>query len=203
MANPVRIMRIPGSPPASAGLPKIPLYGFRDYFSKPDSAASLGSTEDGKLWQYTGDSVWGIQNGEARLVSATAAVNLAYVDGYSPDLTLVGLVGSGQANPPGWAFRIQDELNFLFLNNGGGKPTLYKRVGGGSSLKIGDSTIAGLNVPGDEMRIVLKGSSIKVYKNGTLCMDVTDGTFVDKTKYGMVGYNNQLGYRWNGIKAEA
>ncbi len=195
MATAVRIYKLPGLPTRS--LRKVQRLGFRDDFERPDSDTTLGTTLDGKAWVPL-RGVWGIASGNAKLVSNSASGTPAVVvDALSSDgvFTAEWSVRDGGDVAGGLILRAQDVNNHLFINSsGGGNLRLWKRVGG-TATEIKTATTGGTILAGSIVRVVLNGSSIKVYLNNALVIDATDSTFATATRHGLAintGYASRI-----------
>lgn len=195
MATAVRIYKLPGLP--TRPLRKVQRLGFRDEFERIDSDTTLGSTIDGKAWVPL-RGVWGIAGGNAKLVSNSASGTPAVVvDALTADgiFTAEWAVRDGGDVAGGLVIRVLDVNNHLFLNSSGsGQLRLWKRVNG-TATEIKTATTGGVIQSGSIVRVVLNGSSIKVYLNNVLVIDATDSTFIGATRHGLAintGYVSRI-----------
>lgn len=172
-----------------------------DSFDRADSTTNLGSTDgagilDPLAWtQHTG--VWGIIGNEA-YTSTTAALAYATVDLGTPeiDLSLVMVVRNDPSgNGAGIVFRLSDTSNFWYARQSSttGKVQLRKVVAGSDQL-VGESP-TNHDVNGDTIRVVARGSSIEVFREGVSQITTTDSHNSTATKHGLlnvVGVSHRL-----------
>ena len=134
----------------------IALLAAADNFTRADSATVLGSPTIGPAWQAL-RGTWGI-SGNAGYLATHDAVNpandTAVIDAASADVIIRAKMVSGA---PGLCVRVTDAGNGFVTN----LTALYRRETEANNL-IGNFTTA--LVAGDTMRIVAKGTTIKVYR---------------------------------------
>jgi predicted secreted protein len=96
--------------------------------------------------------------------------------------------------------RTTDANNNIFLsaNTSGGQWELFKRV---NCTLTALGTYAAAPASGDTVRIVLSGSSITVYINGTARITATDAFNQAATKHGL-GASNSIVPRWSNFTVE-
>lgn len=185
------------------GLPTLGIKGFTDTFTRPD-ANTLGSTEGmpSKPWATDGygTNVTGIQDNEGFAYPESAGHMLATVDAEASDGTFNVTMGSAPAAATvGPAFRATDLGNFYrFVNFQGVNYRLHKFVDTSLTL-LGAATVT--PAPGDEIEIVLSGSSIRVSVNGVEHINVTDAHNEAATRHGF--YNNVEGSTFRDVKFTA
>lgn len=117
--------------------------------------------------------------------------NAAWVDAGAADGSIsFDLHIGGSATFCALAFRITDDNNFLaFAVESGSATKVYKKVATvATDLATGGPTPA-LNTT-YAVRVVLNGTSIKCYLNGSLAHSLTDSTFLTNTKHGFVIYRD-------------
>ena len=202
MTTPVRIFRIPGSPSAGANLPKLPLYGFKDTFTRAD-ASVLGNTEDGKPWQIIAASAgatFGITSNQAYCVAVNSpgTTAMAVADALTADGVITYVVGTAAGDSSGAAFRAADISNYFWLANSSSRITLWKRVAG-TATQLAQGPASTPFVAGDTLTITLSGSSIVVRRNGTQVIAVTETDLSDKTKHGFFASSASVAIRWDSI----
>jgi hypothetical protein len=164
-----------------------------DSFNRANNTTSLGSTDSynggtSKAWQIFGTAVYGINNNQAYISqSATTGHGSAYIEVNSADVAVTStfsVIGAGEF--PKIAFRIVDAENMLMLmaDSGTGNYLLYKYVSGSSTDIATGTSFAN----GDVIRVEVNGSNIKVFKNGTSIINVTETSYQTATKHGLMLY---------------
>lgn len=187
MADPIRIFWLPGSPAAGSLLPTLETYGYNDSFDRDNTTNTLGRTPDGKAWKPL-RGTWGINYGSA-IVTAMGGggIQIAVAESYSADgvFEMNYARRAGGDTGGGAVLRAVDVNNHLFLNSSGGNGLirLWKRING-TAEAIGTAT-TGPFPDLETIRVVLDGSSIKVYVAGSLIIDAIDGTFANATMHGI------------------
>ncbi|MGZ4596276.1 MAG: hypothetical protein ACXV3V_05055 [Actinomycetes bacterium] len=154
-----------------------------DDFNRADSASLAGGPV---TWANYRSGSWGVSTNQAYLSTTSgsgvvAAVNCAKADG-KVGATLSTLASSGGL---GLAFRVQDGNNLWIIIAATSALTLYKIVANGfTSVGSGFGSVSS----GDKLEVVLSGSSISIFVNGTQRgTTVTDSTFSTATSHGMYG----------------
>jgi hypothetical protein len=158
-----------------------------DYFDRAN-AASLGTTSSGHTWTEVSGS-WKVQSYTAKLDS-TVGVALAVADAGMVNATLQVVLSAVDTlgAQVSVIFRESDANNFYrVIAQGAANYVLYKHVGG-AQTQIADLGVA--PVAGDAIRIRYVGTSIKVYINGTLRANSTDGALTTGTKVGFYSGSN-------------
>jgi len=152
-----------------------------DTFNRTNSTTTLGSTDgagslDPRTWT-TQTGTCGINSNQAYApaVAAIATVDLATAD---VDVTVtLATIGTASA----LVFRFVDTSNYWMYHSAGGNTYLYKNIAG--SFTQVDVAATGA-ADGDVHRVVANGSSIRVYRNGTLKITATDSALSSATKHG-------------------
>lgn len=155
-----------------------------DTFTRADNASSLGTADTGQAWTAHAGT-WGITGGQATAfsgvdISATVDAGSADVD---VSVTLAALQGGG-GEYSGLTLRYVDANNRirLYLNGGTGSAIVARyRIAGVQS----DITLGGTWAAGDVLRAVVVGSSLAVYRNGTLVGTRGDAPHVTATRHGL------------------
>lgn len=154
-----------------------------DTFNRTDNSTSLGNTDTGQPWSVI-RGTWGILSNAAYPANGCPAPGYAVVDTGKSDgiLEVTATVNPQDARVP---FRVIDQDNLYWVERKGGSPAPYeldKRVAGVQSFLGSTSGIAATN--GDKIKVVLSGSSIKVYINDKLAISATDSA-INSTKHGI------------------
>ncbi len=182
-----------------------------DSFSREDQtyawqqAPTLGSTEGGSAgvlsWQYLlVDSSplshqWGLFNGAARFLDGNNPRAVAYVDpasGGDLDVRVTRKVSAFTQGSISIAFRVQDANNFMWANffwadATGGYLYISKIVAGVYTNIINTPQAKG---SWTVLRVLTKGSSIKVYEDATQILSVTDGALLTAPGIGLINQAN-------------
>jgi hypothetical protein len=108
------------------------------------------------------------------LIDAAAADGVFEVDFAYAD---TGVSNSSIVTP----FRVSDVANCMMLTVTSSRWTLRKRVSGAFTTIVQSAVTA---VAGQRVRIVMAGSSVKVYINGALAIDATDTAHQTRTMHG-------------------
>lgn len=188
------------------GLPTLGIKGFADTFTRPD-ATVLGSTEGmptrpWENWSSTGSVLQGITGNAGYICSSSGAGHgLAGVDAATGDGTLEVTQGASATNAQnGPAFRITSITDYWRVVNAQGVEYRLQKFVGGTVTTV--SAASGVTpAPGDVIRVVLNGSSITVFINGTQRMQTTDAHNATATRHGF--YNNVTGSTIRDIKFTA
>jgi hypothetical protein len=169
------------TPTATAGA--VPVTYAADTFTR----STLGSTETGSYaWtKNVSGSTWTCNGSQLLTPTAVAGYEQdCYIDDTHSDGTIQAtsaVVSSGS----GVCFRVAgtSNVNGYIFWNASGTYTLSRRNGSNSYTALG--TGAGITpAAGDVLKVVLNGSSIKCYVNGTLAVSVTDSTYAG-TRHGL------------------
>lgn len=159
-----------------------------DTFTRADNASAIGSPSDGgSAWQVTG--TWGI-SGNAAYNSGGDSPGLAWLEANTANIDLSVPIENGELRQ-GIAFRVADASNFLFVFNDPDDPRvrLYSRVAGSDTLLGSYMPPSGPGFPGAlTLRVVADGTSLKVYLDSDLRIDVTSSTHQANTKHGLYSF---------------
>jgi hypothetical protein len=166
---------------ASNFLPNATIY---DSFNRADNASSLGTSDSGHIWVYD-SQVWGISGNKARPYSGTADKSI-YIDSGKSDCTVqctfASALGTAAATAHRMTFRWQDTTHYFAIQATTTGYTLWLQNGGWTSL----ATSSGFTpAQGDVVKVVLSGSSITVFANGTQIISVTNTNYQTATKHGL------------------
>lgn len=168
-------------------LPIVQRPGFKDYFNRP-TADTLGTTDDGKTWDYFGFTPWKITatGHAAGLGSASHAV----ADALTADGTLTTVIGKaateGADKRAGLAFRMLDRDNYLYVcPNTSNVLTFYGRIGNATafSQSISGATLA----TGDTLAVTMIGKQITIILNGAEVASRAVAELADRTLHGFYG----------------
>lgn len=162
-----------------------------DTFTRANNASSLGTSDSGHVWTAH-DGTWGINTNEA-YQSATVTSNLgaASVESLVADCEVqVTFTTTSGSDSQRCMFRLSNATNFLFVNAAG---ATYKMVA--SSLTLLGNVGAYAN--GDVCKVVLVGSSIAVYRNGSLVGAFTEAFNATATRHGLGQGSSDTAVRWD------
>lgn len=171
-------------------LPVLVRRGFHDSFDR-GPADALGTTGDGKKWDYFGFTPWKITaDGHA---AGFGASNHAVVDALTADGTLSAVVGqaasSGADKRAGLVFRMLDRDNYLYVcPNSANTLTLYGRIGANTEISqsINGTTLA----TGDTLAVTMKGEQVTISLNGTVVATRVIPEFAEQTLHGFYGHTS-------------
>ena len=183
---------------------------FRDTFNRADAVLTGQNTPiGGKAWATRSDGSSAVQSAvirsnQAGILSDTAgALLLAVVDAASANGIYeldFAYAAAGVANTQIFIpFRVSTANNYLELTVTNGKWTLRKRVSGTYTAITVSAVDAAV---GQRIKIVLNGSSIRIYINGVLAIDVVE---TDQQANTMFGIGNRIlaasapGLRWDNL----
>lgn len=153
-----------------------------DDFNRADSA-SLGTTPTGSFaWTPLNSGVWSISGNQLVASSGVAptAPNDVLIDDGQVNGTIQYTVK--QLTSSGCAFRVSGtgNVNGYIVWSNGTTLTLSKRTGANAYSALGTGGTVAVN---DVIKIVLNGSSIRVFKNNVEVITVTDSSYTG-TKHG-------------------
>jgi lysophospholipase L1-like esterase len=161
-------------------------------FTGSDGTALAGTTTDtgGKTFINRGAGTYRILSNQARMEGANGNTYLTVDSGISDGTIQVTMATiSGPYN--GISFRITDANNgFYFEPDPDGTLNVQKIQGGSSTILA--SFNPGAYANGDVYKIVLLGSSIKAYRNGTLIITTSSTFNQTATEHGLFAYNYQV-----------
>jgi hypothetical protein len=171
-----------------------------DAFTRADSNVSLGRAPTGQAWTVTSQNslaVFGIESNRAKIVTLDGAYRCeALLQSGLADCVIYGTFAVATALQR-LVFRWTDYFQQFYIHYETGQYKLVDRGGGGGVL--GAFTMAQAN--GDYFKVILRGTSIKVYINGTLRFDVTSSAHLLGTIHGIECYQD-LTPRWDDFKVE-
>jgi hypothetical protein len=168
-------------------------YLARDSFSRPDSAVSMGTAEQGGAW--TADyGTWGISSGRAYPASPQDFM-VATVNVGTPDVAVSAIirgqfVGSNFAIPH-LCVRVVDFQNLLFVLQGSGMIRIQKIVAGDFTSMVNVAS-AGLDNVDRLMEVSTRGRRIIAAIDGRVMLsyDLTDA------EYALFGTPTKVGLRF-------
>lgn len=172
-----------------------------DDFDRSDSALSLGSTSSGSLWT-TRTGVLGISGNRGYPVSLTSGWAIATLDVGSADgCYQVKLpVARTQNTIAGLVLRYSDINNFFYAYYRLGlAEVLVGKVEAGVNTSNFATGAWGTDVSGNgqTLRVVLSGTSIKVYMEGVEVIDTTSSFNQTATKHGL--WSAETVTRWDDL----
>ncbi|MBI2020056.1 prepilin-type N-terminal cleavage/methylation domain-containing protein [Candidatus Daviesbacteria bacterium] len=170
----------PTAGPTSTPAP-TPTTLVSDSFNRTNSN-SLGNTDTGQPW-IIARGEWGISGNSAYPVNGCPAPGFAVVDAGISDAT-IKITLSVNLQDAGIPFRFVDSNNTYSIDRMGGSPAYYrisKKVGG-AVTQLAATSIAPAD--GDNLKIVLDGTNIKLYVNETLAASAVDNS-LNGTKFGI------------------
>jgi hypothetical protein len=171
-----------------------------DSFNRADSAVSLGTADSGQTWTaLTG--TWGISSNKAYLVTHVNQ-DTAYIDNALSDCAVQVTFNPVAANNSRLVFRLTDASNFHFVQSEGGSTYKHYKYESGGFTQLGSYATTPAN--GDVLKVVLNGSSIDTYLNGTVRISVSNSFNSTATKHGIGGANGTpTAERWEDFSAVA
>jgi hypothetical protein len=180
-----------------------------DSFNRADNLTTLGNTDNfagGKVttWKYFANSVFGIlNNGAVPYSDLNPKSSVAYVDTGKSDVKITVIADKSYD----WvyflcAFRINPTDNsFLFLDGGSGGNIAVRWYNGTSYSDL--LTISNNSpIAGDIFQVVMKGSTIDVYRNANKIGTVTTINNLYQTNHGLANQSAQDGSLWKDIIIE-
>lgn len=167
--------------------------GAADDFNRADAGA-LGTSSGGQLWTQQAGTIEVLSN-EAH-ITGTAAINavtgaIATVDSGLANCAIEYKITAGAGNDHWLVFRFVDANNFYYLNwfAAFGWWRTTKQVAGVQSQGHIAGPAGGFS-NGDVVKLVLSGSTLNYYKNGSQFdsdSDAFNGDFLTATKHGIGG----------------
>jgi hypothetical protein len=145
--------------------------GVTDAFNRANSTTSLGTADSGQEWTADAGG-WGISSNQAYCETDASFLNFATLAGAADGTLEVKLPspGGGSGGSAWVVCRFTDVDNCLFVLCSGAEPyRLMKRQGGVPST-LDTGALAQANTD-DVVKVVLSGSSIRVYVNDELEID--------------------------------
>lgn len=173
--------------------------GAFDSFDRADHASNLGATDgsrsaDPATWTQA-SGTWGI-SGNAAYCPSGGAFRSAWIStGLADNITSIkiGYFGSGNF---GFSPRYVDAYNYLWILLAGS--IFISSVTSGVNT---NHTSGGGHANGDTISVRCVGSSIEVYRNGTLTLTSTRTEHQSATKQALI--NNGSGFKWDDFSVEA
>ena len=150
--------------------------GFDDQFTRADGAV-------GSPWVTSGNGSWTITSNQLGNTTIASGSGYCVRDAGVADGTLEFEVAGTPGNGLYAVFRYQSVNNLLRIGYNSGAPTLYKVVGGSSTLIA--ACTGGAWAASDVIQVVLSGTTVVVKKNGTTVLTQTVTEFSDKTFHGV------------------
>jgi hypothetical protein len=170
---------------------------INDTFNRADSTTTLGTTSDGTATWSALRGTWGINTNQAySSVPVPSSENVAVLDLGSADGTIQ--VTLAAINASGIAFRVQDANNFLICRPAGGPGqlyTVYKYIAGSYTVVASGLGVAAAN--GDVLKVVMSGTTVTAYQNGTQIYTGTITNFSTQTQHGLNMGTNSTATRWD------
>lgn len=158
---------------AGGGLPS-------DDYNRADSATTLNTSSSGHAWTALAGT-WGITSNAGYLPSG-ANESVAYLEASDADVTIEVKCTGTSLSRQGLAFRVVDINNFLIWYFIGGNIQCWKQVANGWTQIASAAVTAAQN---DIIKVVLSGTSIDLYHNGSLKASITESAHQTATKHGM------------------
>jgi hypothetical protein len=148
----------------------VPVTLATDTFTRADGTTGLGTTTDGKTWQYLQSSVWGIRSNRAYCVSDVQD-DTAYVDVGTTNYTAsVDLTGDFMSpyHYPTLAFYIKDANNLWYARIADGEARIIKKDTGTATTMASFTTGSQVNGQFYNLKVALSNGSISFYVDNTL-----------------------------------
>jgi hypothetical protein len=159
-----------------------------DSFDRSNSTTTMGDADTGQTW-VPNNGTWGIVSNLAYEVSGTAQATTVVDSGASNCEIEVVLTTIGIGSEANLCFRSTDNNNHFVGNS----TTLFRKQSG-SFTSLGTFSTAFGN--GNVMKVVLNGTSIEVFRNGSSVLSVTSSFNQTATKHGL-RTNGSNSARWN------
>lgn len=159
-----------------------------DSFTRADDAASLGSADTGGAWTVLAGT-WGISGNKAYLPGG-AGDAWAVHDVGRADVDMQVTIAGSSAVSQGLAFRVASNGNGYRLAFNSANVFKIFRVVSGTSTEIAAGPRGG--APGDVVRLLVTGSTFRVYRNGALVLEATDSTYATQTRHGLYGFGSAV-----------
>jgi hypothetical protein len=168
---------------ASCCAPTLPTIGgviTWDSFDRPDSAVSLDSPTTGTSWTADGGTL-GISSNKA--YAPGSGNNKAYIASGVSDIDLRVEFPTAPTNSGAYlTWRGTDTNNFFRLQIQSGVLVVQGITGGGI---VNSWTRVWTVAANDEVRVIAKGNSNRIYVNGTLLVSFSSGTRNTGTRHGI------------------
>lgn len=164
-----------------------------DSFDRSNSTTSLGNADSGQTWTNS------VVYGNALGINSNAAYNSASVDGVAvidartSGVNISMIVGT-YADYMGFTFRYTDNNNYCIaeFQNTTHKLVVYGKLSGSAfgGTSVSGYYISGMPtfVNGDTLQIIVSGTTVTVYVNGTSYGSLTITQNASATKHGIKIY---------------
>ncbi len=169
----------------------VPVAVSSDSFNRVNNSAAIGVTDGGgtldPLTWTTQQGTCGISSNQAYASALSGGKGLATVDLAAADVDLTLTLAT--ANLGGLMFRFVDTSNYWVWAAVTGSSILYK-MEAGSLTQVGVLTVGAAD--GDVVRVVAVGSTIEVYRNGSLLLTTTSSFNSTATLHGLYCENTAV-----------
>jgi hypothetical protein len=184
------------------------LPGFTDNFNRASGDAIGFTSGENRPYLLAGTGTapsWKINStGGAYLASGSGGLNVAVLNGLSPDGTLqVTAKTLGSSRRGGLAFRYRDIDNLFMLYQASNTSPLgvYRRLNGATAVQVAISTYTPAD--GDVYQVILAGNNIQVLVNGAQIMSLTDSNLASETRHGLYGSSLAFSMMWDDLSFTA
>ena len=194
-----------------SGSPLNPLKafpGFSDNFNRASGDAIGFTSGENRPYTLAGTGTapsWLIHStGGAYLASGSGGLNVAVLNGLSPDGTLqVTAKTLGSSRRGGLVFRYKDIDNSFQLYQASSTSPLgvYRRLNGVTAVQVAISTYTPSD--GDVYKVILAGNNIQVLVNGTQIMSFNDSNLTSETRHGLYGSSLAFSMVWDDLSFTA
>jgi len=151
--------------------------GFSDDFNRADEAI-------GSPWVTSGNGSWTVTSNKLANTTIASGTGYCVQDAGTANGTLQFTVSGTLGNGLLAVMRYQSVNNMLKISYNSGAPTLYKTVGGSSTVIA--ACTGGAWAANDVIEVICSGTTITVKKNGSTVLTQTGVTdFSDKTFFGV------------------
>jgi hypothetical protein len=141
----------------------------------------------GGLWtEHAG--AWDIQSGRANLTDSLTGVRLATIESGIADCDIATIVRWPSAlDNPSVAFRYVDDNNFLLavIADAGDVIRLIRKLNGTPTALFTSASFPTVVNTDYVLEVIANGTSVKIYLDGSLALDVTCVNFVTATRHGI------------------
>lgn len=171
-------------------------YTLNATFTGADNPSAVPNADTGQAWT-TASGTWGIISNRL-YCSTNTGDNHGYYDSGVSDGTITATLAIVNTSPTtALCFRYQDESNHWAFNVGGGNNwSIYQRSGGSYTSIISNTGVVAAN--GDQLKVVLSGTTVTAYINGVLFWTGTNSFLSTATKVGFRATG--LGDRWDNLQ---
>lgn len=169
-----------------------------DSFTRGNSSTTLGTPTTGPAWSAV-VGTWGIASNTGYLATSGGALNLATLEAGFGITVVAKVTLSTVATGAGLAFRATDIENYWRLVAQASDYALIRRSGGAdTTIGTGGSTPAN----GDVLLVVLAGTSITCYVNGTQVASTTSSVNQAVTKHGLAATSGATAARFDSFSVQ-